>query len=471
VTFTALATGMPPLIYQWRKNSVALPGATSSTLTLLNATTNTAGNYDVMVTNSTSAAISSTSTLLIAPVFSVTTLAGNSNVSGSQDGGGSTAQFWAPAGIAVDSGNLFVADSYNSTIRKISPSGVVTTVAGLAGYAGAADGGTNQAEFYWPYGVSIDSSNNIFVADTYNCSIRKITSNTVSTVAGQSGSAGSTDGIGNNARFNYPYGIAADAGGALYIADTYNSTVRRIGADGVTRTIVGLSGSTGVSDGTNSNARFNLPRGIAVDSSTNIFLADTGNSTVRRIKPAGTNWVVTTIVGTPGLAGNADGVGTAARFDYPVALAVDFAGNVFVADQGNNSIRQITGGNSVTTLAGSTGAGFADGPGTSAQFWSPSGLAVDNMGNIYIADTDNNVIRIARFGLFLAPSLQMLSSGGALSIAWPRSALGYVPESASALSSNAIWVPLLGQVTTNTNGFSIATPVTGPRQFYRLHRP
>jgi sugar lactone lactonase YvrE len=215
----------------------------------------------------------------------VTTIAGSAGSSGSTDGTGSAARFNYPHGVAVDSsGNVYVADYWNHTIRKVTSAGVVTTLAGLAGNAGSADGTGSAARFDSPYGVAVDSSGNVYVADYGNSTIRKVTSaGVVTTLAGLAYNVGSTDGTGSAARFNYPRGVAVDSSGNVYVADYWNHTIRKVTSAGVVTTLAGLAGSSGSADGTGSAARFNGPSGVAVDSSTNVYVADQGNHTIRKI--------------------------------------------------------------------------------------------------------------------------------------------------------------------------------------------
>jgi IPT/TIG domain/NHL repeat/GYF domain 2 len=327
----------------------------------------------------------------ITPTGVVTTLAGTAGASGSADGTGSAARFASPVGVAVDgSGNVYVADFYNNTIRKITPAGVVTTLAGTAGTSGSTDGTGSAARFRIPYGVAVDSSGNVYVADTYNQTIRKITpAGVVTTLAGTAGSWGSVDGTGSAARFASPVGVAVDGSGNVYVADSGNHTIRKITPAGVVTTLAGTAGSVGSADGTGSAAQFNFPRGVAVDGSGNVYVADT--NTIRKITPAG---VVTTLAGTAGTSGSADGTGSAARFYSPRGVAVDGSGNVYVADTFNSTIRKITPAGVVTTLAGTAGSvGSADGTGSAARFDDPSGVAVDGSGNVYVADTWNHTVR------------------------------------------------------------------------------
>ena len=347
--------------------------------------TDSAGN--VYVTDTSNSIIRK-----ITPTGLVTTLAGVAQVIGHADGTGTAASFAYPTGIATDStGNIYVADASNHTIRKITPAGVVTTVAGVAGVPGHADGVGTAASFNYPGGVATDSMGNIYVADTSNHTIRKITpARVVTTLAGTATVAGFADGVGTAASFNYPYGVATDSAGDVYVADTLNNAIRKITPAGVVTTLAG-TGTAGHADGTGAAASFNRPNGVATDGAGNIYVADTNNSIIRNITPTG---VVTTLAGTAGVIGHADSVGTGASFAYPTGIATDSVGNIYVADSNNQTIRKITPTGLVTTLAGTAGVtGGTDGTGAAASFAYPGGVATDSAGNIYVADTSNSTIR------------------------------------------------------------------------------
>jgi hypothetical protein len=337
--------------------------------------------------------------------YTWTTIAGYPNI-GSADGVGSIAQFNYDTGIAVDSAkNVYVADQNNSTIRKITPAGLVSTIAGIAGYTGNVDGDGRVARFNNPFSLSFDAAGNLYVADTGNQTIRKLTPAgtnwTVSTIAGLAGSYGSADGINSSARFHGPSAVVVDAGGNLYVADTFNDTIRKLAPSGTNwtvSTIAGLAGSIGGANGTNSIARFYYPIGITVDSATNLYVADKFNNTIRKITQVGNNsWAVTTIAGGSQYNfGSTDGTGTNALFQLPYDVAGDGAGNLYVADGNNNEIRKISPSGTnwiVTTFAGSVTSGSADGTGSNAAFQEPQGVAVDSSGYVYVADTYNNEVR------------------------------------------------------------------------------
>ena len=336
----------------------------------------------------------------------VTTLAGAPSGGGSANGVGGAARFNSPNYLATDkAGNIYVADLGNQTIRKITPLGEVFTVAGSPGQSGSADGIAGEALFFGPSGVTVDSSNNIYVADTFNSTIRKITSTgVVTTIAGQPGTNGTLNGLGTNTLFNNPTGIAADARGNLYVTDTDSSLIRRLSPSGASWLVTTLAGGGSQVDGIGTNSQFNFPLGIAVDSASNLYVIDSGFATIREltpvVSPGLTNWVVSTIAGgASGPTTDLDGVGTNAFFLSPLGIAVDRETNLYVTDIGNN-IRQLNlvGTNwNVTTIGGNGIAGSADGTGSAAQFSGPSGVAVDAAGNVYVADTGNNTIRKGTF--------------------------------------------------------------------------
>jgi len=400
--------------------------------------------------------------------YAFTNLAGMPATIGNVDGTGSAARFWLPYGVAVDSsGNVYVADTYNHTIRKLTPAGVVTTLAGSAGLSGSADGTGSGARFYYPFGLGVDSSGNVYVADSWNHTIRKVTpAGVVTTLAGSAGQPGSSDGRGTAARFDDPGGAAVDSNGNVYVADYLNHTIRKVTPAGVVTTLAGSTGSSGSGDGTGSVARFYHPSCVAVDSSGNAYVSDTDNNTIRKVTPAG---VVTTLAGSAGSSGSADGIGSAARFFCPEGLAVDSSGNVYVADFYNDTIRKVTPAGVVTTLAGTAGrAATADGIGTAARFSNPSSVAVDSTGNLYVADTGND--RITK-GVPVAP-LQILTSTGRLGVSsgffqcqlTGPSGISVIAERSADLKT---WLP----VQTNAlppEGLSLSIPVgTDPNGFFR----
>jgi sugar lactone lactonase YvrE len=328
-------------------------------------------------------------TMASAQTYTFTTFAGDASYNdGSVDGTGSAARFFSPfdpIGIAVDgSGNVFVGE--NRTIRRITADGVVTT------FKSWADISLGFKSIGFAPCVAADGSGNVFIAEQidyigeFGGTIFKATAGGIMTTL--------------PGGFLYPRGIAVDGSGNVFVADA--NSITKITAAGVVTTVAGptFDRSTytpnpyslaGSSDGIGSTARFFGPSGLAVDGSGNVFVADTGNHTIRKITAGG---VVTTLAGTAGNRGNTDGTGSAARFNYPQSVAVDRSGNVFVADTENHTIRKITADGVVTTLANSTGTyGSEDGTGNVARFYYPTGVAVDGNGNLFVADWGNNTIR------------------------------------------------------------------------------
>ena len=310
----------------------------------------------------------------------VSTLAGTPLSSGNANGSGAGASFDHPCGVAVDgSGNVYVADTNNNSIRKITPAGLVSTLAGT-GLAGSANGNGASASFYGPCGVALDLAGNVYVADASNNAIRKITpAGMVSTLAGTPGIQGSANGLGAAASFNLPSGVAVDAAGNVYVADSNNFTIRKITPAGLVSNLAGSVLTQGHADGLGAAASFNGPAGLALDSLGNVYVADTYNNAIRLISPAGQ-------VATLPVSGGA--------FSRPSGLALDGSGNVYVADTDNQVIRVISSTDVLATVAGSLGnLGSSDGPGSAALFNYPGGVAVDASGNLYVADTSNNTIR------------------------------------------------------------------------------
>ena len=304
------------------------------------------------------------------------TLAGTAGSFGSTDATGSAARFYYPYGVSVDTaGNVFVADSSNHTIRKVTSAGVVTTLAGTAGSSGSTDATGSAARFNRPLGVSVDTAGNVFVADYANHTIRKVTSaGVVTTLAGTAGSLGTTDATGSASRFKNPWGVTVDTAGNVFVADYNNHTIRKVTSAGVVTTLAGTAGAIGYTDGTGSAARFYLPAGVAVDTAGNVFVADSNYHIIRKVTSAG---VVTTEGGGVGSSGSNNGIVGISRFKTPLGVAVDIAGNVFVADSFNHTIRNtVTSAPATVTLSGlsKTYTGSAQAPTTTV---SPSGLALE----------------------------------------------------------------------------------------------
>jgi sugar lactone lactonase YvrE len=280
-----------------------------------------------------------------------------------------------------------VVDAAASLLRVIRPAGEVVTLAGAPDQTGTIDGTASFGRLDHPRALFSTPGGYVYIADTGNQTIRQfypqgngvIFSSLIVTLAGSAQIAGASDGIGTAARFHSPAGIAVSPGYVTYVADTANHRIVQIvQATAAATTIAGAAGISGSTDGPALSARFNAPAGIAVDGAGNVFVADTGNNMIRKLSADGT---VSTFAGVMS-AGLADGVGAGARFNQPTALAFDALGNLWVADTGNNAIRRIAPSSLVTTVVSD---GLA----------APSGIAFDSNGTLYIADRDHHVIRVA----------------------------------------------------------------------------
>ena len=320
-----------------------------------------------------------TSTGLSGIVTAVSTLAGN-GTAGYADAPGLSAQFNNPQGITVDgSGKIYLSDSYNNRIRTVTAAGLASTLAGN-GTLGYSEGSALNAEFYGPNGIAVDGQGNVFIADFGNNVIRKITTaGVVSTFVGN-GTAGYINGTGTSCEFNNPAGIAIDASGNIYVADHGNNVIRKITSAGVVTTLAGFK-TGGYINATGAAAAFDNPNSVAVDAAGNVYVADQGNSAIRKITSAG---VVTTIAGGPAQTD---------LINYPAGIALDAQGNIYIADEGGR-IMECTTANVLYILAGSlNNPGFVNGAGTAALFNNPQAITVDASGNIYVADQNNNCIR------------------------------------------------------------------------------
>jgi sugar lactone lactonase YvrE len=391
---------------------------------------------------------------------------------------------------------------------------VITTVAGKAGNGGYADGVGTNAQFMFPFGITTDPAGNVYITDLINNIVRKMTpagvvstfpqvfygpngvvadlmSNVyiadsqgqvivrvtpagVATVLAGSYVTGTNDGINGTARFNHPWGIVVDSSTNIYIADAGNSTIRKItpvGTNWVVTTIAGLAGNTGTADGTNSNARFNDPGNLAMDTAGNIYVADSLNHAIRKITPdsTGSNWIVTTFAGLAGVSGFRDGTGTNALFWGAAGIAADGNDNIFVADTYNNMIRKITPQGVVSTLAGGF-SGVADGFYTNAQFNYPYGIAVDNAANIYVADTQNHTIRVGRLAQVTVPRLAVTLSNHIATVSWPVPIQNYRLQSLTNLLKTN-WTAVTDPPVVRNGQNYVTNPAPGGTRFFRLINP
>ncbi len=306
------------------------------------------------------------------------------------------AQFSYPRDIAIDStGSLIVLDTNNRRLRRFSPGGKITTIAGSGVFGLFGDQGpATQAQFASPWGFAVDSSGNIYIADTFNHRIRKITSDgTVTSIAGQNSPGFSGDnGPASFAQLNRPTSVAVDSAGNVYIADTSNHRMRKIDARGTITTVAGTGANGFAGDnGPASSAQLNLPESVAVDAGGNILVADTGNHRIRRISASG---MITTIAGSDPGAGD-NGPAARALLFQPSGVAFDTSGNLYIADSSNNRIRRVAIDGNITTVAGTGSSGYSGDNGSAqrAQLNGPTGITFDRTGSLYIADTGNNVIR------------------------------------------------------------------------------
>jgi uncharacterized protein (TIGR03437 family) len=328
----------------------------------------------------------------------ITTVAGSSAVGYFGDGGPAAAAFLAnPEDVAVDgSGNLFIADTVNAVIREVTPDGNIATVAGsnIVGYSGDGIKATN-AELNQPRGVAVDSTGNLYIAEYGDSRIRKVSKGTISTLAGTGSIGFSGDGSqAAKAQLANPWSVCVDAGGNVYVADQMNFRIRKISSDGTISTVAGdgllsYSGDGGLA----AKAQLDGPQGVAMDAAGDLYIADTQNNAVREVSASG---VIATIAGTgiAGLSGDG-GQAAAAQLNKPQGVAVDTAGNLYIADTLNNRVRQVSPGGVIATVAGTGVAGSSGdgGPAGNAQLNRPQGLAVDTAGNLYIADVNNSLIR------------------------------------------------------------------------------
>jgi uncharacterized protein (TIGR03437 family) len=395
-------------------------------------------NFNIYIADSANAAIREvTYTTGI-----ITTIAGNASIGDTGDTGPATsASLVTPYAITVDSsGNVYFVENGDSVIRKVTPSNMyIYRVAGngIAGFSGDGSAAT-KAQFNFPTGMALDSSGNIYVADSLNNRIRKITGATVSTIGGNGVLSYSGDGgPASSAQLNTPQAVAVDSSGNFYFADTVNNVVRKVTASGAISTIAG-NGTQGFGGdgGAATAAQFNKPQGIAVDSSGNIYVADTQNARVRKISGGAINTVAGT--GTPGYGGDG-GSATAAQLFVPIGIAVDSAGNLYIADFTNNRVRKVSTAGVISTVAGNGNSGYSGdgGSAVNATLNGPTDVAVDSNGDLYIADLNNNVVREVSGGNIMTVAGNGLpgvgGDGGAATAATVGNPTGIAVDSAGNL--------------------------------------
>ena len=402
-------------------------------------------------------------------------LVGSRGEPGFQDGFGSEARFSNPSAVVADkNGNLYVADSLNNAIRKVSPAGQVTTLAGQAvdlDGDGITDGGSDDglglaARFYYPAGVAVDDAGTVFVSDAWNHTIRSISpAGLVTTLAGQAGNYGHRDGPAAEALFDDPCGIVVDQDGNLYVVERGSHIIRRISHDGSVSTLAGLPGQRGTADGQGVNARFDRPSGLALDAAGNLWVTDTGNHTIRRVSREG--WV-TTVAGRPGVYGHLDGEASSALFFEPRGVVVEPQGNVVIADTYNNAIRKLTLDGQVETLQSAPPSSSGDAGQTPEQLLGPSGLALGENGILLVADAGNHLIQSA---VEVTPVSLRVSLESGIPVLQIEGGLGRscTIETCSDATPGAPWQTLLRvNLASDSVSISDATAAGVPFRLYRV---
>jgi DNA-binding beta-propeller fold protein YncE len=334
------------------------------------------------------------SSALQAPRVTVTTLAGIPLKAGALDGPKEIALLDDPHGVAVAAdGTIYASEAGNHILRKIISTGKVMRLAGLPQQQGAIDGKGDAARFFLPNSMAIDRKGFLYVADLGNHAIRKISpEGIVTTFAGKLGALGDADGPAATARFNRPHGISVSSDGTVYVADAQNHIIRKIRPDGFVTTLAGKALAAGAIDGPGSMARFASPYAVCSDAKGNVYVADRNNNAIRKITPEG---VVSTLAGQLRGEGHQDGKGSEATFASPRGIVCDDKGYLYVADYDSSLIRRVSPDGTVITLAGKADeTGSADGPGPESRFKNPHGIALDTKGRLYIADSENNLIRM-----------------------------------------------------------------------------
>jgi hypothetical protein len=318
---------------------------------------------------------------------------------GFADGNRKNALFFSPEGIAVDKkGNVYVTEYRTSIVRKIDFKGNVKVIGGQAMKTGYADGKLEESLFDRPHGLAVDKNGTVYVCDMKNHLIRTISKDgIVGTFAGVPKEQGTDDGYRLKAKFNQPEGIAINSKGEIFVADTYNFTIRKIDNQGNVTTFAGTSGKSGYADGMGKDALFDMPLGIAIDKNDVIFVADAnydgdknGNNIIRKIDK---NGIVSTFCGVLRQAGNKDGLPQEALFHRPVGIATTNNGFLYIADTEGDVIRKIDSKGNVSTLGGQyLQEKTLNGIGKEAAFFDPQSIAVSQNGDIYLADTHNSRI-------------------------------------------------------------------------------
>src|ERR1035437_9880379 len=368
----------------------------------------------------------------------ISTILGSGEAVEPNDGAPSTAaSLFSPVDMTFDGlGNLYIADQGDQRVRRIAPDGTIITVAGNGTVEYGGDGGSaTAASLAYPSGVAVDSARNLYIADRNSHRIRRVTPSGVLTTIAGTGQAGHSGDGGNAAAalLQFPSSLVFDSAQNLYISDSGNNCVRRITPDGIITTVAGNTAAGFSGDGgPGTSASLYLPGGLAVDAIGNLYIADAGNNRIRRLSPAG---VISTVAGRVGGLGDFSGDGgpaTNAGLRGPSAVAIDASGNLYIADQQNTRIRRVGADGIITTVAGTGQFGFSGDGGLAinAQLQFPQGLVFDAAGNLYIADRDNNRIRV-----ILSKPATFSVSRGSLSFSAAAGGVSPAPESLALTTS------------------------------------
>lgn len=398
------------------------------------------------------------------PAYAFTNFVGSppgvvADSAGHIDGVGSAARFNGPTDIALDgAGNAYVADAGNGVVRKISPTGVVSTL------LGGTNGPTGIARFLEPRGIAVDTNTGtVFISDTAAAKIFKVTAAGVMSVLAGGGEGWSMDGTGTAASFRTPDGIALDRSGNLYVAENFGNLIRKVTPEGVVTSLAGDRLFSGTNDGVGAQARFTCPTGVAVDAAGNVYVADSCNARIRKVTPEG---VVTTVAGAVWYAVGGDGPGFGGSFYLPRRLAVDSLGNIFVADILNHSIRKVTPAGVITTVAGVPGqVGSADGAGSGARFHYPNAIAVDANGTLYVAETGNNRVTKGSPTFVPGPAISLTVDSLGEAFGFPAGSGYYRATGSSPVPLTYQWlkdnVAIIGAITPNLVLYNLTSRAAG----------
>ncbi len=519
-TFNVVAAGSPPFNYQWWFMGSPLAGQTNATLALANVATNQAGPYSVLIASPYGATNSAAAVLWVGsvPVITqqpaslavlaganatlatavsgvgpftfqwqcngtnvniisnlITTVAGVGRANGfSGDGGPATnATLYNPAGVAVDAlGNVYIADAGNNRVRKINPQGIITTLAGKGGPAFGGDGGlATNAYLSAPQAVTVDAVGTVFIADMGNNRIRKVATNgIITTVAGTNTSGYSGDGLAATAAaLRQPYGVCLDGAGNLYIGDSGNNRIRRVGTNGLISTVAGNGAATNSVDGIPATSGgLPSPAQLSFDAAGNLLVAESTTHVLRKID---TNGMVSTLAGngTAGYAGDG-GSAMSARLNHPNQVVADVLGNLYLADTYNDRIRRVDPAGFITTVAGNGGANVVtDGiPATNSSVVYPYGLTFDLAGNLLIADTLDNRIRKVSLSSpqFYLPGITAANAGNySVIVATPYGSVTSLVATVTVLSPPSLSVPPASQSAGLGSNATFTVTATGTPPF------